>query len=35
LLEIKILGSKNSPYPFDPDQMERMQIGKKFELARH
>jgi hypothetical protein len=34
LLEIKILGSKNSPYPFDPDQMERMHIGKKFELAR-
>jgi hypothetical protein len=34
LLEIRLLGDQNSPYPFDQDEMERLAIDKKFELAR-
>jgi hypothetical protein len=30
VLEIRILGDKNSPYPFDPDEMQRSGIPDKF-----
>jgi hypothetical protein len=33
-LELKLLGDKNSPYPFDPDEMQRGGIEKKLERAR-
>ncbi|HEY3899745.1 MAG TPA: HXXEE domain-containing protein [Chthoniobacter sp.] len=33
-LEVALLGDKNSRYPFDQDEMERMEIGKKFALAQ-
>ena len=32
--EQKLLGGKNSPYPFDQDEMKRFDIEKKLELAR-
>ncbi|VVB54776.1 Protein of uncharacterised function with HXXEE motif protein [uncultured archaeon] len=34
IIEQKLLGSKNSPYPFDPDEMKRFDVEKKLELAR-
>ena len=34
IIEQKLLGDKNSPYPFDQDEMKRFDIEKKFELAR-
>lgn len=34
IIEQKLLGDKNSPYPFDPDEMKRGGIEKKLELAR-
>jgi hypothetical protein len=34
IIEQRLLGSKNSPYPFDPDEMERGGVMKKLELAR-
>ena len=34
IMEIKLLGDKNSPYPFDQDEMKRFNIQKKLELAR-
>lgn len=33
LLEIRILGDKNSPHPFDADEMQRSGIAEKFEAA--
>ncbi len=34
VIEQKLLGDKNSPYPFDKDQMERGGVKKKLERAR-
>ena len=34
LLELKLLGDKNSPYPFDPDEMQRFGVAEKLERAR-
>jgi len=36
LIELKLLGDKNSPYPFDQDQMKgkRFDVEKKLERAR-
>ena len=34
IIEQKLLGDKNSPYPFDQDEMKRFDIEKKLELAR-
>lgn len=34
IIEQKLLGGKNSPYPFDQDEMKRFDIEKKLELAR-
>lgn len=34
IIEQKLLGDKNSPYPFDPDEMKRFDVEKKLELAR-
>ena len=34
ILEQKLLGDINSPYPFDPDEMKRFDVEKKLELAR-
>ncbi len=34
IIEQKLLGGKNSPYPFDKDQMESGGVKKKLELAR-
>ena len=31
LIEQRILGDKNSPYPFDPDEMKRGGVAEKFE----
>ena len=33
LIEQKLLGDKNSPYPFDQDEMKRFDIEKKLERA--
>jgi hypothetical protein len=35
VLEIRILGDKNSAYPFDPDEMQRSGIAEKFEAAKN
>ena len=34
IIEQKLLGDKNSPYPFDQDEMKRFDVEKKLELAR-
>jgi hypothetical protein len=34
MIEQKLLGGKNSPYPFDQDEMKRFDVEKKLELAR-
>ena len=34
VIEQKLLGDKNSPYPFDQDEMKRFDIEKKLELAK-
>ncbi|MDD2666200.1 MAG: HXXEE domain-containing protein [Methanocellales archaeon] len=34
ILEQKLLADKNSPYPFDQDEMKRFDIEKKLERAR-
>ena len=34
LIEQKLLGDKNSPYPFDQDEMKRFDVEKKLDLAR-
>ena len=34
IIEQKLLGDKNSPYPFDPDEMERGGDKKKLELGK-
>ena len=34
LIERKLLGGKNSPYPFDQDEMKRFDVKKKLERAR-
>lgn len=34
IIEQKLLGDKNSPYPFDQDEMKRFDIEKKLELAK-
>jgi hypothetical protein len=34
VLEQKLLGSKNSPYPFDPDEMKRFNVEEKLKRAR-
>jgi len=33
LIEQKLLSNKNSPYPFDPDEMKRFNVGKKLEMS--
>jgi hypothetical protein len=35
VVETLLLGSKNSPHPFDPDEMRRFDIPGKLERARH
>jgi hypothetical protein len=32
-IEQKLLGNRNSPYPFDPNEMKRFIVGKKIEQA--
>jgi len=34
LIEQIFLGNKNSPYPFDPDEMKRFNVEKKLELTK-
>ena len=34
LIEQKLLSDKNSPYPFDPDEMKRFDVEKKLENVR-
>ena len=34
IIEQKLLGDKNSPYPFDQDEMKRFDVEKKLERAR-
>ena len=34
IIEQKLLSDKNSPYPFDPDEMKRFNVGKKLEHAK-
>jgi hypothetical protein len=34
MIEQKLLGGKDSPYPFDQDEMKRFDVEKKLELAR-
>lgn len=34
VIEQRILGGENPPYPFEQDEMERFHIGEKFEAAR-
>jgi hypothetical protein len=34
VLEVILLGDKNSSYPFDQDEMKRFDIEKKLERAR-
>jgi hypothetical protein len=34
VIEQKLLGDKNSPYPFDQDEMKRGGVEKKLELAK-
>jgi hypothetical protein len=34
MMELKWLGDRNSPYPFDQDEMERGGIAKRHELVR-
>ena len=34
IIEQKLLGDKDSPYPFDQDQMKRFDVEKKLERAR-
>ena len=34
IIEQKLLGDKNSPYPFDQDEMKRFDIEKKLERTR-
>jgi hypothetical protein len=34
ILEILLLGDKNSPHPLDPDKMKRFDIERKLERAR-
>lgn len=34
VLEVLLLGDRNSPYPFDPDEMKRFDIQGKLERAR-
>ena len=31
VIEQKLLGDKNSPYPFDPDEMKRFNVAERFE----
>ena len=34
VIEIIVLGDKNSPYPFDPDEITHLDIQGKLERAR-
>lgn len=34
MIEQRLLGDINSPYPFDPDEMKRFDVEKKLELAK-
>ena len=34
IIEQRLLGDKNSPYPFDPDEMKRFDVEKKLERAK-
>jgi len=34
VIEQRLLGDKNSPYPFDPDEMKRFDVEKKLERAK-
>jgi hypothetical protein len=34
MIEQKLLGGENSPYPFDPDEMKRFNVEEKLKRAR-